>query len=747
MNIENRLKLFQTEKTKILGFGRSHLRSVDLARRLEADVEKKIRKAKKEFTSKQVFLFFLWDTVKERGDELLRREHFQFRVFDEGTVEFLDQNFIKRPGNGFATRYEDVAREMTLLPEKVRAVLQLHYQSGMSCKTIAKKIGIPVEEVYQLWQHSLIYLWETLQNGENEGFQEPEDEAFWTLALKYLDGTASEKFVAQLNSEIHVSKTRTRQYNDLRMIDGIMIGFGELDIWPECELANDIIRLPPTKRRSLSRKSKSPNKPESDHPEHQRADEPPKYAVLALGMLATALSATGNFVERIFPGKRKKASAPQDTDTRPKLPPSPSSETILPPVPGSGPPVLAHEDRDQTHRHGVHIDKPPLIPKVKVDPSLLRKIGIITVIGGLACLLALLAIRTDLLSRFKSHPKVLREANVKFADDTPWNRTSLTYGSYHMTEGTCEIFTSDSVSLIIEAPARFSITSGHGIRLDEGRMVAKVTSRTPKGFTIKTDRFTFSSSEGEIGVLSDKDSIDLIVFNGAGTVAEKNRAVGPGEGLRFFDIGEPESIVARDQAHRFPESIPVVTPKSYGDNLIVNHSFEIGLLSRSCKTERLYRDVPLAWKAGWQKDGVWTDALEQHSGTVRITDAIGGLPTPAEGERYLWVNHGFVAQEIHDFEPGAEYRLSVQIGSHRNFGPGAGHLVRHIGGNVFRFGIWSGSEWLAETSGQLEAGQPFQEMQMTFRFPENGLPGMIPVLMLSGETRIFYDNIQLKKMP
>ena len=117
-----------------------------------------------------------------------------------------------------------------------------------------------------------------------------------------------------------------------------------------------------------------------------------------------------------------------------------------------------------------------------------------------------------------------------------------------------------------------------------------------------------------------------------------------------------------------------------------------------------------------------------------------------KGERYLWVNHGFVAQEIKNLEPGARYEMSAQIASHRNLGPGAGHMIRHIGGNVFQIGIWSGSEWIAATSGQLEAGQPFQNVSMKFEVPENGLPGMVPALMLKGETRFFFDDIVLRKL-
>ena len=240
MNVENRLKLFGIERAKILGFGRSHLRSVELARRLLADVEKKVRKSKRDFSSLQGLNCWIWQTTAHRCDELLRREHFQFRVFDEGAVEFLDQGFIKRPGVNIEGQIELVREVVLALPEKARVVLQLHYQHNQSCLSIAKHICETVDEVYQLWQHSMIFLWEATHATEQDGFQEKEDESFWTLALHYLDGTASEKFVADLNSEIHLSKSRTKEYNDLRMVDGIMIEYGTSGEWPVSALVDPI---------------------------------------------------------------------------------------------------------------------------------------------------------------------------------------------------------------------------------------------------------------------------------------------------------------------------------------------------------------------------------------------------------------------------------------------------------------------------------------------------------------------------
>ncbi len=712
MNIENRLKLFKNEKPKILGYGRSHLRSVNLARRLESDVEKKIRKANQTFTSKQDFLFYLWDTIKSRGDELLRQEHFQFRVFDEGTVEFLDHHFIQLSGNGIHNKIEEIRDEISALPERVRAILQLHYQDGLSCKTIARKVGIPIEEVYQLWQHSLIYLWESLRDGDGGGFKEPDDEAFWTLALKYLDGTASEKFVSELNSEMHINKTRTKEFNDLRMIDGLIIGFGNLNLWPPC----DFIKPSPF----IAQLSSSKSKTDSFSDNGKKVENLPPTESLPHNAGQSGPAKIRQLFTSLF-----KAYRPRETPIENK----------------SRPPALG---LDLLNRNGLHLDHKRLIPKITLNPILIKRLGVLALIG-----LVITSLGAALVPRIFSPPqsafRALRSVGLEIAPDSRWDGKSPAPGNrYIMTGGTMEFISGDA-RIIVEAPADFLLRSSSELVLKRGRMVVSIPTGLSAPYRIETDRFKFSGIEGEFGVVADDDIIDLLVFCGEGKLDNKDQQTGPDEGLRFYETGPPDSLVARDEAHRLPQSIPVIQAKAYGDNLIVNHSFEIGLLSRSCKTERLYRDIPLGWNAGWQKDGGWTEALEQHSGTVKITDAIGGLPTPVSGERYLWINHGSVAQELKNLEPGANYELSLKIASHRNLGPKSGQLVENIGGNTFRFGIWTGSEWIAEAHGQLEAGQAFQEMKLDFQFPSTGITGIIPTLMLTGETRIFYDEVVLKK--
>ena len=777
MNVENRLKLFEIERAKILGFGRSHLRSVELSRRLLTDVEKKVSKSKRDFSSLQAFHFWIWETTAQRCDELLRREHFQFRVFDEGAVEFLDQSFVKRPGGNIEEQIEQAREVVVCLPEKARVVLQLHYQHGQSCLNIAKQIRETVDEVYQLWQHSMIFLWEATHTTEQDGFQEKEDEEFWTLALHYLDGTASEKFVADLNSEIHLSKSRTKEYNDLRLVDGVMIEYGTSGFWPESELVDSKIAtkkytsnveslspkgLPALVKKGVAgavasttqlfRKNRVADKVESLAEEEDSEVVPAEAEVIGVEPI-------GALREEISP---KEPGMSAELEVVEDQTPDTSESVEEPPKPEAPnpEPVLATENLDESTRHGVHFDNTPLLKKlVKLNPIWLKRAGIAGLILLGVCALAIVGQKIS--AKSPNEPEIafpligpqpvgtiLNSVGTDFSSlkTIAPRGDKLVTGDYKMNKGFMEIRTIDSVGVIIEAPARFSIRDGDTFVINEGRYVFYVSAKTPNGVRIETDRFIFFSSEGEIGVIADAVSTDLMMFAGEGAMSDSGRQIGPGQGLKFFELDDPIKVASRDEAHRYPEVLPVTGPKAYGDNMIVNHSFELGCLSRSCKTERLYRDIPLGWRAGWQKDGVWTNPMEQHSGTVRLTDAIGGLPAPNEGERYAWINHGFIAQEIRDLVPGTKYELSVKIASHRNLGPGAGHLVRHVGGNTFRFGVWTGNEWVAESSGQLKSGQPFQEMKIQFEFPEIGLPGMSPVVMLTGETRIFYDSIVLRKM-
>ena len=766
MNIENRLKLLRSERTKILGFGRSHLRSVLLARKLDAYIDKAVRKTRDEYGTPQLFRSWLWEKVRSRCDDLQRRENFQFRVFDEGALEFLDQDLIKRLGQDVEDQLEVTEKNLKQLPNRARAVLQFFYQNGDSMATIGKRIGVSAEEAYALWQHSLIFLWEEMESGF-EGFRERDDEQFWTLALRYLDGTASEKFVAELNREIHVSKSRTKEYNDLRLIDGVLMAFGQTERWPPCPAFENFPKQKQTRAGGLLMPS-----------------PPVGMAVSVVGEGAglfseseekptTETQKTEVEVKEAKPKPKPDEVVEQETQVTENIAPEPKAEPIVAPaeaapvdeapvvevkeqtkpqVAEKSEPVLATENVDQDTRHGVMIDQSPArLPKVrfKLDPVWLKRLGILAlaILGGLSLVHILKGthVQPTILS-VKGVPRVLQSVDLNFVESPTFDGYNLQHGNYKMDSGTLKFQTPDSVDILVEAPAEFEIKADNHLALMQGRMVAKMPSKSElEQFVVETPRFKFATYEGEVGFVCDRRSIDLLVFSGEGQLIEseeKTRGLYMGDGLRFFDVGSAQKLIPREEAHRFPESLPVLEPKTYGDNLIVNHSFEVGLLSRSCKTERLYRDIPLGWIAGWQKQGAWQPPMEQHSGTIQLTDAIGGLPEPANGERYLWINHGFVSQPLKTLQAGKTYELSLKIGSHQNFGPAAGHLVRHVGGNMFQFGVWSGESWLVESSGQLETGQAFREMVVEFKCPED-MTEMEPYLMLTGETRIFYDDIQL----
>ena len=747
MDIEKRLKYFHCEREKILGFSRSHLRSVRSTRTFYREIQKKVHRCKLEFSNEAAFQSWLWETVRMRCDEILRGKNLQFRVLDSGTIDQLDRALIERSGISVEERITQVQSALHNLPESASRALHSIYRDGENCESISKKLGLPLDEAYQLWQHAVILLWEAARSVEIDQVLKNEDEAFWAMSLRYLDGSASEKFVAGLNREIHVNSARMTEFNDLRIIDGAMIEFGLLDSWPgDAKGTNGKkIQFSPEENETL-RSIREALK--------NAAAQTGKWIAAALVSTAKGLTAAKNLTAERWQSRRTttktgpRSSPPPGTDEENDA--SPPEEESSGQAEG---PVLNQPEPGAGSRPGVQFDDGKRIrPRFQVrnlDPIWLKRGGVFVtallatvVIGALA---EKNRARKWKSAPFSGPPVILRSADLAFSAGSP-SGNRIRYGRYVMDSGTAHFHTASGVGIIVEGPSEFSIKSDNQFTLKKGRMVVLIPQRDSlKLITIATDQFSFSAEDGEFGVLVDDESSDVIAFSGMGTIRRENRLVPPGTGLRYFETGEPDVIESRTEAYRFPDFIPTAVPRTYGDNLVLNHSFEVGLLSRSCKTERLYRDVPTGWKAGWKKEGVWTEAMEQHSGTVRITDAIGGLPSPVHGERYLWINHGFVSQELPGLEAGAAYELSVQVASHRNFGPGAGHLIENVGGNTFRFGIWAGENWIAETSGQLQAGQPFQMMTLPFSIPGEAASGSIPLLMLTGETRVFYDEVVLRK--
>ncbi len=744
MNIETRLQLLRTEKAKILGYARSHLRNVAAARRLYDEIEKKMRKQKFDLGSAKTLQIWLWNHIAERCDELLRRENFQFRMFDEGAIAFLDRDFIKREGNLIDNQVRYVRESVAEFPGKAQDVLRLHYERGMPCQDIAREISVPVEEVYQLWQHSMIFLWEAAENGSHPGFHGPEDESFWTFALRYLDGTASEKFVAELNSEIHVNKSRTREYNNLRIVDGVMIECGRAGFFANGEEEAPIeaeVSSPP--RRSIGEKLA---------PAREKLGGLLAGTASTLGEASSAASGqVQSFLGRLRPdpARRSERSAEQAPPAQVRTPesrPEPEPAAVRAPEPkGEARPVSIRREPPRRREKLPSSMEPAggfLPERLQRDP--------LVFFAALAVVLLAAGLVGAFIGWTNEKPRIVRAVGLEF-DSAPFGGSRLGYGDHEMTAGTLRFQTRSGLEATVEGPARFAIRSANRLFLGEGRVVAAIPERSGTGAVVETARFQLHTEGGEVGVIGERGEFEVVVFYGNAELAVAGGELvelPPGSGVRFTRDGEMVEVSSQDEAHRFPEFIPVIEPRAYGENLIVNDSFEVGTLSRSCKTERLYRDIPLGWEAGWSKDGQEVASLEQHSGTVMITDAIGGLPAPVHGERYLWINHGYVSQPLRTLEPGARYELSVKVASHRSLGPGGDHLVKNVGGNTFKFGVWDGEKWLAETSGQLEAGQPFQELAMEFDhpLPEPRAIQVIPVLMLIGETRIFFDEVVLRQI-
>ena len=550
MNVENRIKLLNAEKAKILGFGRSHLRGVGLSRKLFADVEKRCRRVRKDFASRQTFLFWLWDCVKERCYELQKRGHYGFRVFDEGALEFLDQLLIKRECDSPDVLVERIRQTLPMLPEKARAVLMLLYRDDLPCRQIAASIGESEQEVYHLLQHSLILLSEAAGTGSEGGFEEQEDESFWTLALRYVDGTASEKFVADLNSEIHVNRSRTREYNDLRLVDGAMIEFGSVGEWPICSLLNEAeVSGEEKSQRDTSGSTSAKTKSETSGEDEISKETRVPLFVSILALITVGWGHLLNLVEFVFHPRARKRRMNESGSQIGEFP--------------VAQPVLAHENLDKTTRTGVHVDRPGKFSSRKRKfPKPAKRITAVAAVVLLVGVLAGVAwkrfdrsILTNL--NLGQSPKVLRSVGVVFADGSTLEGQNLSYGKYALSAGTFSFITNDHVSVIVEAPAAFKFDASGKFYLDEGKAVISTPAIAERGIQVITGKFHFVSDECEAGFSCDGEICDLVLFTGHGQLLESDEKLAPGTGLRFFQVGSPEALTSREEAYRLP---PVGAP-------------------------------------------------------------------------------------------------------------------------------------------------------------------------------------------
>ncbi len=703
MNTYKRQQLLDSERAKILGFARSHLRRPELALELISEVEKEVQKTKRSFDTDRAFTTWAWSVVREHCDDDQRKQSFQFRSFDDGTIETLDQRLRKCPGLDLKEVLATAKELIDQLPATAVEVLRMQYIEGWGCEKISQLLNLSVEEVYETWRHSLMFLRDMTPVGDFASEStDLEDEEFWTHALRYIDGAASERYVADLNSQIHESRSRTREFNDLRQLDGLLIEYGHSGEWPA---VNDL----GAKKKPVQTEAAEPVQEEVKQSQDNERE-----------------------AETVEPTAAKE----RDAETSEK-PSSPKEKQEFQPV-------LANENREPGRRNGVHFDNSSPIKRVKVDPRLAKRAGLIAAICLGVCLLIFLG---SLFSRqsksFGSQVRVQRAVDLLFAGDSSFpERGELEPGDYIVKRGTAKLETATGVEILLEGPADFSMERVGELTLRSGRVVASVPSGAAgSGFTIHTKRFSLESAEGEMGVRVGDESADALMFSGEGGISGSELYLGAGDGLRYLDKGIPKTITAEEEVHRYPHQIPAIEAKTYGDNLVINHSFEVGLLSRGFKSSLLYRDIPAGWSAGREKDGYWADAPEQYSGTVELDQNLGGFPKAVDGRRYIWINHGFLSQDIAGIRADVTYEIIARVASHSGLDLGND---KENNRNTYRVGLWSGRDWIAEVSGQLQPGSDFKELRTTFKLTKEQIQGQTLSMMLTGEACIFYDDIVLQ---
>jgi len=333
--------------------------------------------------------------------------------------------------------------------------------------------------------------------------------------------------------------------------------------------------------------------------------------------------------------------------------------------------------------------------------------------------------------------------------------TALHRGWHDLVAGKVQLRFHDGAEVILEGPTRFYLSSAGSMRLDYGRLNAMVPDGA-SGFTVQSPQLDVVDISTEFGVaVSPSGRTDVLVFSGEVHVYSPS-APSPGnpmplftgQGLRAHPDGRLEAIDSRDHAHRFAASLPLASPARHLDNLVANHSFEISPLSRSPYSEQLFRDEPAGWTSGRIVAGEFKPAREHVSGIVSPILPSADYPPAIHGDRYAWIHHGHLRQEVGLLVPGASYQLDVAVASQVGLGPGSDHPDVRDEGNRYRFGLFSEGQWLTHIEGQLEAGTPFQDLTLSFDCPpDHPAVGQPLFLILEARTRIFYDDIRLRVNP
>ncbi|MEM9479099.1 MAG: FecR domain-containing protein [Verrucomicrobiota bacterium] len=328
--------------------------------------------------------------------------------------------------------------------------------------------------------------------------------------------------------------------------------------------------------------------------------------------------------------------------------------------------------------------------------------------------------------------------------------TTLRKGKYRLSEGVAEVRFRMGATVTLEAPASFEVLDVNAMSLKRGTLLAKVPEPAI-GFEVITEKAFVRDLGTEFGVSVKKGGeTDVVVFQGLvemGSEGGPMKRLATGEGRRVLTNGQFEPLEANFESYRFPGTVPVSKPKRVGENLVENHSFEVGPLSRGPYSAELYRDVPSGWTATVRNEGEVKDAKETFSGVISLPLASGGYPAAVHGERYAWIQHGDLRQEVGVLEPGVTYKLIVSLASHPDITKGSSLPFDVEEENKYVIGLESESKPLKKVRGVLEPGTAFHELELEFTCPpDHAQAGMPMEVVLSGKKRVFYDEVRLEKV-
>lgn len=341
---------------------------------------------------------------------------------------------------------------------------------------------------------------------------------------------------------------------------------------------------------------------------------------------------------------------------------------------------------------------------------------------------------------------VNRGAEIDFSDRPGIKMGDpLSPGEWKLTRGVVQIRFLSGADVNLEAPVHFRIDNQNAMTLISGRLLASVPPQA-HGFQVSTDQFVAVDLGTEFGVAVEGELSDVIVFQGKVKVNQASKAELPdtepqtlitGQGLRF-KAHHISMLRSNDHTERFINSVPHRIAVADDQNLVRNHSFEIGALTRS-PGKGQYRNIPTGWEHTiYSNKKKWLPARDHHGGThLRHGDNY----RPAHGERFVWINHGRFMQTMDThLAEGVAYEVKVSVGSSHDWGDGG----RHPAKNEYEIQLWAGDHILKDAKGSMPAKTKFHDVGFECKVPI-GHPGLGQKLKIAlvSHFKIYFDNVRV----